>query len=337
MNDSLNLAVNKLLRVVNAHRGRELTPALREALNEFVLLEGPDASEKTARICGMLADVTSASGAGILATWLGAGVERGADPSPQVRPLLDCFLRFARQVKPSELDSEEDLDDDLSVGLELLGQGLVAHLSRDEQCLRIVRVDLEAVAELERVEAYSVGPMWVLELIRKVSGSLIVLHGTQPIGARVEYRNISNCFHLFTLLQAALVKTMPDAGKLSQQALAVARGESLEPCSDQAWWHYGQPLSGTPDLSTMVYGEQSPQDIGSIDGQQVLLIWPQTLKSRSWDAGFFGPVLLAAPAEVKLIEPLTAAEVAKWRLRIGLPSSKITSKNPWWMPWRKSE
>lgn len=320
-NNSLSMAVAKVIDAANAHSGRTPGQLFRAALEGLGALEE---AEIRSRVGAALQDITSASGAGFVTIWLGAGVEHGADPFPQIQPLLDCFLRFTRQVTIEdeeivEGESEDVPEDELAVGLELLGVGLVAHLSRDLKSLRDIQANTGIVAELERVESYSPGPMWILELIRKVSGNLIVLHGEQPVGARLEYRNLSNCFHLFTLLQGALAKSMPGARKADPGILAVARGEYQEQCSDEAWWHYGQPFDGAPDLISTVFGEQSPQEIHVINGQQVMLLWPPILTSRTWDAGFFGPALHAAPAEVELIETLSPEDVTAWRQRIGLP------------------
>jgi hypothetical protein len=333
--DALREAIANVVDTANSNRGREPAEPFLEALNGLADLDGFDVERKLSYLATALADVTSASGAGFIAIWLGAGVEHGADPSPQIEPLLDCFLRFAGQVITDDGDiAEVEDDNELALGLELLGVGFVAHLSRDPQGLQAVRANADAVAELERVEWYSPGPMWVLELIRKTNGTLIVLHGELPVGAIVEYRNISNCFQLFTLLQTVLEETMPGARKVRSDVLAVVRGESLAECSDEAWWHYGQPVQGRPELSTSVFGEQNPQGIGSIDGQQVMLLWPPILGSRTWDASFLTPALATAPSEVELLEMLSPEDIATWRERIGLPTAQNTaSGKPWWKFW----
>jgi hypothetical protein len=334
-NEILNSAIARVVDAANSHRGREPSQAFRDALNALVALDGPDAEQMRSHLAAALPALTSPSGAGFLALWLGAGVEGGADPFPQTQPLLDCMLRFTRQVRTdNEAVNEVEGDDELAIGLEFLGQGIVAHLSRDPTSLRALQSDEEVVAELERVEACTAGSMWILELVRRVSGNIIVMHGEQPAGARVEYRNLSNCFHLFTFLQAALTGRMPGARKVAAGVLEVARGEHQATCWDEAWWHYGQPVDGPPNLSTSVFGEQSPQDIGSIYGQQIMLLWPPILASRAWDAGFFGPALHAAPAEVQVIEILSEAEVTMWRQRIGLPDAiRSKAKRSWWMFW----
>jgi hypothetical protein len=333
--DELRLSVAKVVDAANAHRGRKPAQPFLDALNGLAALDGPDAVQKRSCVAAALTDITSASGAGFISVWLGADVERGADPFPEFQPLLDCFLRFTRQVKIEDGDITKDkIDEELAIGLEFLGQGIVAHLSKDLRSLRAVQANADVIAEIERVESYSPGPMWVLELIRKVSGRLIVLHGEQSVGACVEYHNISNCFHLFTLLQAALVETMPGARKVNSGVIAMARGERLAECSDEAWWHYGQPVSSSPNILTSVFGEQNPQKIHALNGQQVMLLWPPIFGSRTWDAGFFGPVLDTAPAEVELIEILSVKDVTTWRHHIGLPSVNTAEvKKPWWMFW----
>lgn len=335
ISEALSSAIARVLDAANAHRGREPSQAFREAINALVALDGTDGEQKRSHVAATLAAVTSPSGAGFLAVWLGAGVEGGANPFPQTHLLLDCFLRFAGRVKTDdEANGEVDNDEELTIGLEFLGQGIVAHLSRDPRSLRALQSDEKVVAELERVEPCTAGSMWILELVRKVSGSILVLHGEQPVGARVEYRNLSNCFHLFTLLQASLTGRMPGACKVPDAVLAVARGEQRAACSDEAWWHYGQPVDGPPNLLTSVFGEQSPRDIRSIDGQQIMLLWPPLLGSRTWDAGFFGPALDAAPADVQVIEMLSEEEVTMWRQRVEMPDAVGSkAKRPWWMFW----
>ena len=318
-NDLLHESIAKVVDAANNHKGYELTPLFREALNDLAGLTSFSREEILPRVASALSNVTSPRGAGFIAIWLGASVEHGADPCLQTQPLVDCFLRFARLIQTDvEGEAEVKNDDELVSGLELLGQSLVSHLSRDTHNLQSVRLNHDIVEMLERIESYSVGALWVLALISKASGTLIVLHGEQLVGAKVAYRNISNCFHLFTLLQAALEGVMPGTRKVSPDILAAARGESMESCYDEAWWHYGQPVRGTPNIVASVFGEQHPSGIRTIEGEQVMLLWSPILESRRWDSGFFGPALQQAPSAVELIAMLPMKEVTIWRERIGL-------------------
>ena len=172
------------------------------------------------------------------------------------------------------------------------------------------------------MEHLSTGAVWVLQLLRQRSGQLVVLNIANKKGVVVCYENISNCFHLFTLLQAALGPVMPDARTVSEHLLDIARGESEENGHDEAWWHYGQAYVPEPTVAASVWGELGPDSISSIDGWQVLLLWPPILPSRSWDTSFFLPILHARPPKVEVMEVLSPSDVEAWWVRLALPSRK---------------
>ncbi len=270
--------IKTIVEFSNNHQGTKPSPECRDAINDLVALESISSTQMCSRVALALEDIHSTGGAGMVALWLGACVEQGADPSLSLQPILDAFLRFTNQIETDE----ETLDADLVIGLEFFGPSLVAHLSRDKQGLRSAQQNPDLLAELERVEWSSVGITWVLELLHKVSGSLIVLHGEHKADVKVEYRNISNCFHLFTLLQAVLVDIMPDGKALDPIVVAVARGELAQECNDHTWWHYGQPLATQPDIVSSIFCEISPLGIGTIAGEQIMLLWSPILKNRSW-------------------------------------------------------
>jgi hypothetical protein len=171
-----------------------------------------------------------------------------------------------------------------------------------------------------------------LELLRKRSGELVVIHVPSGRGVLAKFENISNGFHLFTLLQGALSGVIPGAGFPNGQALAVARGGAQTAASDSARWHFGRGDVPRADLSGSIWGEGSPDEIPEIDGSKVILLWKPILGARSWDAGFFGPHLQAAPSNVTVVRPLSDEELLRWRERLGLPEPNA----PWWKFWRRS-
>jgi hypothetical protein len=59
--------------------------------------------------------------------------------------------------------------------------------------------------------------------------------------------------------------------------------------------------------------------IDSFDGSQVLLLWPPVLGSRTWDGGFFSPILFATLPKVNVIRTMFATEVETWWERLDLP------------------
>jgi hypothetical protein len=215
-------------------------------------------------------------------------------------------------------------DEETIAGLQLLGQALVAHLARSPQLRRWLAETDGIHSELSRVEPYSIGAVWVLELLRQRSGKIVVLNVRHRIGAVVRYNNIATCFHLFTLLQGALAEVMPDARKASGHLLDIARGKTQGTGNDTAWWHYGPAGATSPNLAASVWGEAGPDSISSVNGQQVLLLWPPLLQSRTWDTGFFSPILEASLPDVEVLEVMSSTDVDALWLRLGLdPTSGL--------------
>ncbi len=287
--------IQEVLRAAQAQTGDGISDELRDNLNSL----GQHSERREARlvIASKLSGLTSPVGAGLLAIWLGAGVENGISPEPTAMPIVEAMLRWSRSIPVRE---DQDVvngepPSDTIIGMERLGQGLVTHLARSSQQRFEITERPEIIAELERVEHISAGAMWVLEVLRKCSGRLVVIHAESRKGVLVRYENISNCFHLFTLLQGVLVKVMPDARRPSPQTLAVACGEQNEIAHDHAWWHYGRGDVPEANFSGSVWGEASPLSIPRIYGEQVLLLWRPILGSREWDGNFFGPFLMEAP------------------------------------------
>jgi len=309
-----------------AQRQRGSSPSgdLRRALNDLAVLSDIDDMV----IADLVAELSSPTGAGFLAVWLGARVEGGRDPDRTGRPIAEAFLKWSRTIGTrtdheadgdgGAVDNPHQGDDETIAGMQLLGQALVAHLARSPGLRRwFVETD-EIYGELRRVQQHSIGAAWMLELLRQRSGKLVVLNVRHKIGVVVLYSNIATCFHLFTLLQGALAEVMPDAQKVSKHVIDIARGAQPGMAQDTAWWHYGQAHAAEPSLAASVWGEAGPESISTVDGRQVLLLWPPILQSRSWDAGFFSPILEATPPGVAVMEVLSSSQVEAWQARLGL-------------------
>ncbi len=323
--------VRTIISEANHYRGEECHDALREGLN--ALAHHPDRSVGSREVVQRIPELESPTGAGFLAVWCGAAVEHGADPNDSAIPVLDAMLRWSDAIRTTA-DGElvEEPDAEIIRGLESMGRGLVAHLSRSPSLVERLKADLEVVAEIGRVEPFAVGAMWVHSLLRQRSGTLVVLHIPGRKGVRASYDNLQNCFQLFTLLQHALEGKIPGARKTPAAVLSVARGESVSPVSDSAWWHYGPATVPEAKLSASIWGEMNPEEIPEIDGRQVLLLWPPQLSSRGWDSGFFSPVLHAMPPNVTVLEDLEEQELTDWWARLRLP--KTTA--PRWKFWQRN-
>lgn len=337
---TLTEIVRTVLDAAGRYTEKKEDRALPDALNAVVNFDSDERDEIRTRIAESLHEITSPTGVGLIAIWLGAAIENEGDPKVSGKFVISSIIDWSKQVPDLPEDDEQGddsklpkVDSDLVRGLEMLGQSAVAHLSRDDGLLTSLRCDEEAHKVLTVAENWSPGPMWVMEIVRQRSGEMIVLHGVEKKGFNVRYENLSNCFHLFTLLQGALGNKMPGGRKAAERALAVALGDEYEKVHDQAWWHFGQGTSASPELATMVFGEATLESIEKVDGVQVLLLWPPILESRSWDGGFFSPYLAAAPPSVRIVAELDNMEIEKWRKRLKLKDSR---KRRWWKPFNKS-
>ncbi len=348
MNDNdhtrLTQAIEDALAAANAERDPEISERLRSALNAFAQIKATSSAGIAKLLAPRVPDLESPVGMGLLAVWIGAAVENGADPADTLFHLVEAFMRLSRTLPDLDEDEERDLDEVLAgheetlIGLQNLGRSIVSHLSRGKGLKQLLEAHPGACAEIERASHASIGAGWIQEILRQRSGELVVLHGIESKGFRLAYENIGNCFHLFSLLQGALENRMPGGKKTSPETLAAARGTVVsQKAHDQAWWHYGQGTNPKAELNSLIYGEASPDSIIPIDGTQVILLWPNVME-RGWDGGFFSPTLKVAPPDVRVLSELSADEVSRWRERLGLAPAHGPADTKWnWLPWKKKQ
>jgi hypothetical protein len=332
MNDE-QLPVERLvMRVVEAaddQRGAEITDRLREALS--AMAPHADSDEARQLLASKMVGVRTPIGVGLIAMWLGAVAENGLDPAPVIPSMMEALLKWSRTIRAADGEScPETIDDNLDKGMQWLGQGLMANLGRCAAQREVYAGREDVLTELERTGDVAVGCMWVTELLRKLSGTLLVVHVAGRKACFVSYENISNCFHLFTLLQASLTRLMPGARTTPRNVLAVARGESTEAVTDEAWWHYGRGDVPESNIAASVWGEGSPLQIPQVNGVQVLLLWPPYFAGRSWDGGFFMPFIAAAPSSVAVLNHLTTEQLDEWWATIGLPAPSAKQRWKFW-------
>ncbi|MBI3823205.1 MAG: hypothetical protein HY289_11080 [Planctomycetes bacterium] len=156
---------------------------------------------------------------------------------------------------------------------------------------------------------------------------LLVLHPHENQGFRVRLEAIASNFHLFSLLQDALVGD----GKLpgphpNRKVIATAKGEIPHDriITDAAVWHYANwtalqsdgTLAAAP-IDTWVLGEATPRDIPQFEGERLVLLGPPVLNARGWDSSFFTNLHDALRSKVEVIEVLSADEIALRLKRIG--------------------
>lgn len=308
-------AAEDLLRECRAQRSNEPTRALIAAAQAFVR-EALRSPEPQATVAAALRESVSPTALSWASIVLGSAVESGADPTPVGRALFEAFDRAsARVVDTSASKAERDAVTD---ALPRLAQGVVAHLARMQSLREELATDGALLDRLTERAFENPSVRWVREAIERVSGPLVVLHPLSGKGAKLRIENVSNCFHLFSLVQCAIEEQLPGGRAARKVVVQCARGEIEAQTDDQAWWHYGDPRSPKPDVAASIWGEAAVRTIPEIDGARVLLLWPALLGSRTWDSGFFGPFLDAMPANVVFERALTDDEAREWTARLGL-------------------
>jgi hypothetical protein len=327
-----------VLNAANRQRGITGSDELVSALNALAAIPPQQREGSESTIANALSALTSPTGAGFLAVRLGAAVERGAAPEATCRPIIDTFLKWSRTIETypdGHNGTQPEPDPEALAGLQLLGQAIISHVARLPDVCNGMRESPEIRDEFDRIAHLSVGALWVVQLLTQCSGQLIVLNTAKKIGVLVRYSNISNCFHLFTLLQGAITGIMPDAQHTDAYVHDIARGRKHEHCRDAAWWHYGQPNLPSPALAGTVWGEMPPSGIAKIDGEQVLLLWPPIMGHRGWDASFFSPILEESLPKVEVLKVLSDSEVDAWWRKLRLPEPERPSGKSWWRKFFK--
>ena len=215
---------------------------------------------------------------------------------------------------------------------QFLCQSMVSHLARLPEHRKVLGQDLKLLERLDDLGACSFGALWVREALTKNSDTVLLLHVAERQGVRLRYTNVSNCFHLFSLLQTAVGTALPGGRTPDETVAAVARGKRVASISDEAWWHYGNPLVPRAELTASIWGESLARDIPRVDGQQMMLLWPPQLKARSWDSAFLQPHLDAMPADASVDAALLPAEMAHWLDRI---TTAPAAGKQGWRSWLK--
>ena len=295
-------------RAADQQAGPAMHTGLQEALNAARAVDPEQREEFRRLVAQSVPLVDSVTGAGQLSIWLGSSVEAGCPAAATVEPLIDAFLRWSATLVTVEDGEDPPAEKDCVIGLQMIGQSLVAHLAQEDGLRHSAVANRELNAELERIEHLTPGAWWLRGLLTQQSGIVSVVHLEKSIGFRVSYTNVCNCFHLLTLLQGRLEGMLPGTRPVDPQIFAVANGESWEEVTDEAWWDYFV-ADGLGGLS-LLDGLQSPADLSVVGNSQVLFLRAPSAGGLSWDGGFFAPVLSASPPEVKMERQLTAEEIA---------------------------
>lgn len=325
--------MHKLTEAANEHGSEDYSGPLADVLNTLMDSSTEGGKDVIRRVCAELPEVSSPYGAAMLAVWLGVMVENGHDPALSFKAVRDTYLNWSITIQTHE-DAEVKVTEGALHALENCGRSLVSHCVNDGPIVDSLRADEIFVQELKRLEGESNGAMWLMQLVTQMSAELIVLNVEKQAGALVRYENISNCFHLFTLLQGVLEEWLPPEKRPAKSLMECARGTSTDTENDEARWHFAQPDCSKTELESWVWGEANPSSIGKIDGRQIIILRPPILAGRGWDSGFFSPILHRRLPDVKLVHFLSNEDFLKWKERLPLAEpASAKKKKPLWKLW----
>lgn len=328
--DSQDL-LTRLRLAAERQRDMEVKDDFRAVLNEMATSAPDMTPDPITLVEELLPTLSSPIGVGYLCVWIGASVEGGRPAEQTMSMVIDAFLRWSRAVPVTENGTEAAKPDQEVLGaLSLLASSTVSHLRLLPETARRALDTQELFEACERIAHLSDGASWVLQKLRQESGDLVFLLAERKTGYLLRYENLTNCFHLFTLLQNALADEKPKSATLDRQAVAVASGDEDGDCTDRAWWHYSQPHATEANIAASIWGEGAPGDIAEVAGTRIMVGWQTVLGSRSWDAGFFTPILQQALPKVELVRELSDEETDAWWQKLSLPEPK-----PWWKVWSR--
>ena len=202
--------------------------------------------------------------------------------------------------------------------LRFTGCAAMAMLCRDVETRKQARERIDLIQRAESARSDNPYAYYLAELLGMADDErLLVLDMTRRLGFRVHLTAIRNNFHLFTLLQDALLSHSSaqvwQGPRVHPLAVAVAKSERmLSDISPNEWgadgegetalWTYytWQALKPDGSLRTLaekaagqtphwVWGEGKPTEIPLLDGERIVLLGPLEMP-RSWNCGFFAPL-----------------------------------------------
>ena len=161
---------------------------------------------------------------------------------------------------------------------------------------------------------------FLTDMLRVLDEEILVLHPETGRGWKVRVRGVSDNFQLHTLLADALIGD-PEKGFLpgrrpDPRVVAAARDRPVDPAATLAEgafnlmnWQALRPdrtlPAGQDGSAHWIWNEGVPADIEGFEGARVVLLGPPPYH-RTWNAG---RCFVAMPAELRVVETLTAAAV----------------------------
>jgi len=293
---------------------------------------------------------------GTIATVCGVLVERGGDPTIALEPILDRIttqlarvsefvsvmqqhlgVEHPNQVAPGDWPALGQAHPEQAwvigewFALNFVGGAAMTMLCRDVNARQRSRQRIELVHAAESARSDQPYAYYLAELLAMVDEErLLVLNTVRKVGYRVRLTAVRNNFHLFTLLQDALI---PHDPRLNGLAISIAKSERMLPSvSPSEWSEFGehdaalrsfntwmamkadgavQTLEESQERPHWIWGEMKPTEIPMFDGERIVLLGPLD-SPRSWEVAFFVPLHSALRSSVRVEETFSGAAYDGW-------------------------
>lgn len=244
-------------------------------------------------------------GAAWIAIVIGSAVERGVPAASAGESIVGLFRQWVEALTSGNATKEHE------EALPSIGQATVAHLSRMPERRAALAADSGWMRLLEECEERSHAITWVRALLLRRAGQLFVVHADSRRVVKMQFAGVSNCFHLFSLIQTETGSRLPGGEAPDPKIAAAARGDDSVTGSDRAWWHY-QLRGSKVAVGESAWGEAHIDTLMQKDGTYAVALWSTILSSRTWNTGFFSPTLEADPSTIEWVTELEGAEAQAW-------------------------
>jgi hypothetical protein len=278
---------------------------------------------------------------GRIVLFAGYLVEYGADPREAALLVAERLAPFMAQAAlaaeaPDEQDSmklaravAERHPDSASAILaaEPMFAGTMMLLCRERAALRVARQRPSLVADARLVGNKLMVAHFLAELLESSDHQqIVVIHPTRRKGVLVDADGVRNGFHLFTLLQGALIGSDgrgPFGGlPVPEQEVEIARG--IAPLEGERefrarydyfnWSAWGKDGWLPDGPARWIWGELGLVSIPKVDEHTIVLV-DEPKYVRAWDARLACAVHPNQFPDVVVIRELSAEEVARWLAR----------------------
>ena len=198
--------------------------------------------------------------------------------------------------------------------------GAMQLLVRERDALRIVRNDPNLLTNARIIAGFAKIAYFLVELLESSDmQKIIVLQPSRKKGFEIVADYVRNGFHLFTLLEAALIGNFIVGPAVPPEEVAIARGErpldqkrDFRARFDYFNWSAWGPTGFLNDAPTRwIWGELPLRLIPRVDGSPVILI-EEPRYVRVWDGSLISRVHPDVRSSVVVTRELPESEVARW-------------------------